>query len=252
MADTDTDALLNNQGGDAAAQGAEGKPEKAPASADNADARFLLDFKDRGEAEKAFKEEQAKITTLAQEKATLQARLEHLESQNKPTPRNTEDWEKEVVERRREVATRIANSNGNPYEDMLEIVHASDMDVLNATIRRIEELEHKIGEQVQSYDPRYVQHRETVDRLMKDYGVTRQQATAMVEKEFSRGNGPQRAQVPGRPKAGKAGGDEGDGLPVELSKDELDFVESSGLPAESQKRMIAEMKATLAKKAKGE
>lgn len=174
---------------------------------------YLLNFKDKQTAERSFKEEQAKITKLAMQNAELKGRLDILE---KMTEKKEESHSPEEQQARdKELIERLENGGS---EAVLQIIREGLLDVVNLSKSEIAKLKSDIETLVDERDPSIQKNREKVDQLVKEYGMTRQNAVKFLKThklaEDMNDDGQdsgirveRRAQIPGRTASGRATSD---------------------------------------------
>lgn len=234
----------------------------APADADNA--RYLVNYKTREEAERGYLELQRKLTEVATEKAEAAARLEMLEKQLKQTATHTgPDYESRIKDIVKSIADKVRNSDDPQAAmaaEMVNVQRGMVLDAMEAVERKHQQELDALRQEMSQYDPTYVSHKKEIDDISKTMGVDKAKAKQFYEQFVlptkasatqAAGNGAtnQRAQKPGTPKGGAAGSD-GDDVQVELPAHEVARVAAFGLGPESTKNIIESMKKELKAKSK--
>ena len=229
-----------------------GQPPEATDKGDGS-GRFLMDFKSREDAEKAFKEEQAKITAQGQELAALKERYRLMEERvaSVQGPDREQELDEALTKRDKEIAKKIAESE-DPHLENIRLTRAMNLTVMERMEAKIAALEAKLEGEITESDPLVQEHKDTIRELM-DEGLTLQQARRLVEKgkvkTTAAGKERElRADVPGRAPRSRAVGDEADVSNVSVPPFMLAQINSLDRTKDEKAALITAIKVRLAAK----
>jgi len=198
---------------------------------------FLLTFKDKQAAEKAFKLEQSKITKVAQDNARLRGKLEVLEKLQSDV--DTDDVDPELQKKRDEEIIAQLESGGSSA--ILGIIREGLLDVTDLNKRDIAKLKQEIIKEMDQRDPELTKNADQVKELMEKYELTSRNALKLAVKmaqdeKTKDATELERAQIPGRTTATQTG----DGVtlsPTQLPAGFESFLGDCGLDEESVKNI---------------
>jgi hypothetical protein len=149
--------------------------------------------------DKRYRDIQGWDTKVAQENAQLKAQMELMQSQiSRNVTAETAAREQDDFDKRwREEIDANPSKAIDFFRGMAKELKETATKEAKAEIER---LKADLEETRHSLDATYQQHRETVDRLVKDYGLDRKTAMALATKELkaAQQSPQQRAAVPGR------------------------------------------------------
>jgi len=227
----------------------ESPDEQAPGAKKDAqpdNAEYLLSFKSREDAEKGYKELQARATRAEQERSITAAKLEVLERMSKP------GYDQQTGEAQKAFDSQLMESlDANP-RTALKLIRDAGNEVLDLTRREIAALKAELIERLEAVDPEAQAHKADIERVMSEYGVTKAQAKNIVLKELvpSRKAGvkqPERPKIPGSKKSAGAASD-GDDDDVEIPANVMAQLNAMPLSDDDKKEIVAGMKKDLARK----
>ena len=174
------------------------------------DDSFLLSYRTREDAEKAYLEKDKTIARFAQEKDELARKVERLQTETLErltklaTDNDSDKPTKKEAANLDELKARIREDPANT----MEIVSAWSQD-LDGNLRKyaddklagvLTQIE-KVSERVTKSSPEYVKNREMVEELRTDYGMPLDKALEFAAKHGKRGpSQPNAPQPPGTPK----------------------------------------------------
>lgn len=196
-----------NESGQVEAPPADADTEADGSTANKSEGEIETLRKQYDTLEKRYRDIQGWDTKVAQENAQLKAQLDLLQSQitrnvsAETAAREQDDFDKRWRE----------EIDANPSK-AIDFFRGMAKELKETAAREakaeIERLKADLEETRQSLDPAYQQHRETVDRLVRDYGLDRKTATALAAKELKAAQQATqpRAAVPGRTASAGAGG----------------------------------------------
>lgn len=199
---------------------------------------FMLTFAKEEDAIKAFKEEQKKITKIAQDNARLRGKLEVLEKLQDDTDIDEVDPE---LQKQRD-GEIIAQLESGGSSAILGIIREGLLDVADLNKHEMAKLKQEIIKEIDQRDPELKANADQVKELMEEYGLTSQNAlklaVKMTQDETKRTEEAEleRAQIPGRTTATQTG--DGTTLsPTQLPAGFEDFLDDCGLNEESKKNI---------------
>jgi hypothetical protein len=247
--------VVENKGA-AANVAAESRADQVPAGKPKDDAAdntpFLMSFKSREEAEKGYKELQARATRAEQERSITAAKLEVLERMSKP------GYEEQTGEAQKAFDSQVMDQlDANP-RTALKLIRDAGNEVLSLTRKELAQLKAEILEQIEQRDPEAQAHKADIERCMEKYHMTRAQAKEFVLGELvparaaaSKGvKQPERSQLPGGKRQTGAAQNDDDVDDVEIPPAVLAQLNAMPLSDEDKKEILANTKKELARKGK--